>query len=380
MTLSRRQFVVGSVATGSIGAYGGRSSAQEPRADRIVLGQSVALTGPLGVLGTEYRAGALRCFESVNAAGGVHGRRIELRSLDDGYQTELALANTKRLVEVDRVFAIFGQFGTGITAACLPLTTAVGVPLFAPFTGADALRDDGNRNLFHLRASYGQEMRQIVDHLVTTGVRRIGVAYQGDSFGRAGLDGVTRALSHHGLSPDSVGEMTIVPKVDVERAAATVASKSPAAVVLSTSGKGAVAFIRRFQEIGARTQFYGMSVVSSRELAAELGPAARGIVISQVVPSPWRTQVALAREFQLALRDKLQPSYGAMEGFVAARVLVEGLKRAGRQLTREALIQGLESMADWDAGGFRVSYSPSKRTGSSFVELSMLNADGSFLR
>jgi len=155
----------------------------------IALGQSIALSGALGDLGKEYQAGAQFYIDQVNALGGVAGRKIKLVSLDDGYDTNKALENTKRLVEQDKVFAIFGQFGTGITQASLPLTTAAGIPLFAPYTGADALRDNGNRYLFHIRASYGQEMEKMVEQLVGIGIRDIAVVYQNDSFGKAGLLG-----------------------------------------------------------------------------------------------------------------------------------------------------------------------------------------------
>jgi branched-chain amino acid transport system substrate-binding protein len=384
MNVHRRDFLLRPAAAASLAAFGiGSAHAETGVTDeRVLLGQSIALSGPFGELGNEYRNGAQLCFADLNARGGIHGRAIELSSLDDGYKTDAALANTKRLVEQERVFAMFGQFGTGITLASLPMTTAHGIPVFAPYTGADALRDNNNRYLFHVRASYGQEMQQIVDHLFTTGVRGIGVAYQGDNFGRAGLEGVVQALKRHGTQPLVLGEMSIAPAVEVDKAVAAISAKRPAAVVLSTSGKGAVAFIRRYRATGVPTQFYGMSVVSSRELAADLGPLSRGTVISQVVPSPWRTLIPVARDYQRLVQKHgdLALGYGSLEGFIAARVFAEGLRRAGRQLTRDKLVAALESLVDWDAGGFRVSYGQGRRAGSSFVELSMLSTGGEFVR
>jgi len=384
MRMDRRQFLRRPAAAASLAAFGILPArAQAGVSDgTVVLGQSIALSGPFRELGNEYRLGAQMCFQEVNANGGVAGRQIKLLSLDDGYKTDQALANTRRLVETEGAFAIFGQFGTGITLASLALTTKQGIPLFAPYTGADALRDDNNPCLFHVRASYGQEMRQIVDHLFTTGVKDIAIAYQADTFGRSGLEGALNALKRHGAQPVVLGEMTIAPAVEVEKAVQAIGAKRPSAVILSTSGKGAVAFIRRYRQAGAPTQFYGMSVVSSRELAADLGPAARGIVISQVVPAPWRTLAPIARDYQ-RLREQtgdMATGYGSMEGFIAARIFVEALRRAGRRLTREKLVAALEGLSDFDAGGFRVSYGPRKRSGSSLVEMSMLTSNGEFVR
>lgn len=383
MGMNRRQFLLRPGAAASLAAFGAGAARAEPGvgADTVLLGQSIALSGPFRELGSEYRRGALLCFDEVNARGGVAGRQVRLLSLDDAYKTDVALANTKRLVEIDQVFAIFGQFGTGITLGSLPLTTARGIPLFAPYSGADALRDDGNRYLFHVRASYGQEMGHIIDHLFTTGVKDVAVAYQADTFGRAGLDGAVNALKRHGAQPRVLGEMTIAPAVEVDKAVRAVSAKRPSAVILSTSGKGAVAFIRRYRETGVPTQFYGMSVVSSRELAADLGPAARGIVISQVVPAPWRTMVGIARDYQ-AQREKhdVPSSYGSLEGFIAARVFVEALRQVGRQLTRDKLVAALESFTDLDVGGFRVRYGPQRRSGSNYVDMSMLTSNGEFVR
>jgi branched-chain amino acid transport system substrate-binding protein len=382
--LQRRQFLLHSAAAASLASFGvaPARAQQGASADTVVLGQSVALSGPFRELGNEYRRGAQMCFDDLNARGGVAGRQIKLLSLDDGYKTDVAVANTRRLIETEGAFAIFGQFGTGITLASLPLTTKLGIPLFAPYTGADALRDNDNRHLFHVRASYGQEMQQIVDHLFTTGIKEIGIAYQADNFGRSGLDGAVNALKRHGAQPLVLGEMTISPAVEVEKAALALARKRPKAIIMSTSGKGAVALIKRYRQTGEHAQFYGMSVVSSRELAADLGPASRGIVISQVVPAPWRTQAHIARDYQdlRAKNDNMPSSYGSLEGFIAARAFSEGLRRVGRNLTRERLVAALESLSDHDLGGFRIGYGPNKRSGSNFVEMSMLTLNGEFVR
>ncbi|WP_332778003.1 ABC transporter substrate-binding protein [Polaromonas sp.] len=381
--MKRRTLLVGHLGVAGLATFHIPAQAEPGVGERtLLLGQSTVLSGAFRELGHEYRGGALLWFKHLNGQGGVHGRQIELRSIDDGYDPERAVANTRKLLEEDGVFAFFGQFGTGITRATLPLTTAVGVPLFAPYTGADALRDNANRYLFHLRATYGQETWQIVDHLMTTGVRRIAVVHQADGFGQSGLEGARKALRHHGLEPAVTGEMRITPTVEVERAVTAISAARPQAVIMITSGKGAVAFIRRCRDSGVSTQFYGMSVVSSRELAADLGTASRGVVISQVVPSPWRTLAPVALEYQRigARQDGFAPGYGSFEGFIAAKVFTEGLRRAGPALTREKLVSALETLKDFDIGGLRINYGAGRREGSSFVELSMLSLNGEFVR
>lgn len=347
----------------------------------IVLGQSIALSGALADLGKEYSSGAALYFDQVNAQGGIHGRKIRLISLDDGYDTAKAVENTKRLVEQDKVFAIFGQFGTGITQASLPLTTEIGVPLFAPYTGADALREAKSRYLFHIRASYGNETEKMVEQLVSTGVRDIAVIHQNDPFGKAGLQVAVLALEKRSLKPAAVGAIEISPSVDVRKAVETVAKVNPTAIIMIAAGKGAVGFIREFRQTGLTPQYFGLSVVSSRQLVKELGSSAHGIAITQVMPSPWRASNPAAREYQaISARQKLDLTYTSFEGFMAAKIFVEGLKRAGKDPTREKLIAGLETLRNHDAGGLVVDIGPGKHTGSSYVDLSIISRGGEFLR
>jgi ABC-type branched-subunit amino acid transport system substrate-binding protein len=347
----------------------------------IVLGHSIALSGALGDLGKEYQAGARLYFDHLNGQGGIVGRKIRLISLDDAYDTGKALENTKKLVEQDKVFAVFGQFGTGITLASLPLTTGNGIPLFAPYTGADALRDSGNRFLFHIRASYGEETEKIIEQLVGTGVKDIAVVYQNDGFGKAGLQGAEQALARRSLKPVAVGPIEM-PAVDIKKAMEVIGKAKPGAIVMVTAGKPSVAFIREYMKTGQPTQYYALSVVSSRQLVQELGPSAHGIAISQVLPSPWRTSTPVVREYQQVLTkaNSKEFSYTSLEGFIAAKVFAEALKRAGKDLTREKLVTTLEGMRNYDAGGFVVDFGPNKHNGSSYVDLSIISKDGQFLR
>lgn len=378
--LSRRRFVAGSGGGALIGAgvFQGARAAKGVADDTILLGQSVALTGPFGELGSDYRAGAKLWFDHLNSKGGIYGRQIRLLSVDDGYDVDKAVENTRRLIEKDNVFAIFGQFGTSATRASFSSTVHQGVPVFAPYTGADALREYGNRYLFHVRASYGQELRHMADQLAATGVSRIAIVYQDDGFGQAALHGTIAGLQRHKFVPTVTAAMPISPEINVGPAVAAVSEKRPAAIIICTAGKGAVAFARKYREADASSQLYAISEASSREL----GAASRGIVITQVVPSPWNQLVPVSLEYQ-RLRSKQQDlaaGYGSLEGFVAAKVFSEGLKRAGQRLTRETLVDSLESISDLDIGGFRVTYGAGNHAGSTYVDISMLKSNGEFLR
>lgn len=348
----------------------------------IVVGQSIALSGAMGELGKEYLAGAQLYFNYVNDQGGVAGRKVTLISLDDKYDEQTAIENTRRLVNQESVFAIFGQFGTGITLGSLPLTTNVGIPLFAPYTGADPLRDNENRFLFHIRASYGSETEKLVEHLVTTGVNKIAVIHQNDPFGRAGMDAANAALNKHGLKPVAIGAIDITPSIQVDKAVSLVSNAHPMAIIMIAAGKGAVAFIKEYQRTGEFAQYLGLSVVSSHQLVQEVGSSAHGVLVSQVMPSPWRPTHPAVREYQrLFPRDKGKNySYASLEGFIAAKIFVEALKRTGKDLSRERFVVALESMRNYDVGGFVVDYGPKKRSGSNYVDLTIVGRDGSFVR
>ena len=347
--------------------------------ERIVLGQSAALSGPAAQLGVQMSLGARLCFEQVNAAGGIGGQSIELRTLDDGYDPARCKANTERFIG-EGVMALFGYVGTPTTLAALPLITEARLPLFGPFTGAMALREPFNRQVFHLRASYDDETAAIVRQLTTLGLKRIAVFRQNDSYGQAGLDGVNKALQAHGLAPVAV---TTVERnsTDVTTALASVLTTRPDAVVQISAYKSCAALIREARKAGYGGTFYNVSFVGTEALSAELGRDALGVVVSQVVPSPYASTQAVVREYREALRTvaDARPNYTSLEGYLAARTLVEGLRRA-KSPSRDGLVSGLESLGGHDLGGLRVSYGPQDHVGSHFVELSMLTDSGSVRR
>ncbi|MFO1217703.1 MAG: ABC transporter substrate-binding protein [Burkholderiaceae bacterium] len=346
----------------------------EPRT-RLLIGQSAAMSGPAAQLGIQFAAGAKLFFERTNAAGGVNGKTIELKTLDDGYEPDRCVANTKKLIDED-VFALFGYIGTPTSVAALPLATNARIPFVAPFTGAQGLRDPLNRYAFHVRASYFDETARIVNQLYSVGMKNIAVFYQNDAYGQAGLAGVNRALAALGSKPVALGTVERN-TVDVAAAVKAIASTRPESVVQISAYKSCAAFIREARKAGVAGQFCNVSFVGTSALATELGKDARGVVVSQVMPYPFAATSPLSDEFvKAASAAKVDLNYSSMEGYVAAKVLVEGLRRAGANPTRDTLVAGLETMKDVNLGGFFVDFSPTKHTGSSYVDLTILTDDG----
>lgn len=358
------------------------SSARAQQGGTIKLGQSVPLTGALAELGTEYRDGALAYFNWVNSKGGVHGRRIELLAMDDAYVVERSLENARRLLDKDGVLAFFGMFGSANYAAVQPLVNERGVPSLAPYTGSDELRAQPSPTTFWLRASYGDESEKIIDQLTTLGIDRIAVFYQNDAFGKAGLAGVENALKKRGLKLRGSGVYDKT-KNDVTEAVKAIAAVNPQAVVMISTYKPTAAFVKQMRQTGQVPQFFALSVVGFKALQAELGNEVVGVAISQVVPYPWSSTKPVVREF-LALPKEFQSAAGAtyttLEGYLAAKVMVEALQRAGPQLNREKLLAALDGMRPYDSGGFTVNYNGKERLGSRFVEVTIVGNGGRLMR
>jgi branched-chain amino acid transport system substrate-binding protein len=348
---------------------------------RILLGQSCALTGPAAQLGIQMNRGARIFFDRLNAEGGVAGRNVELRALDDGYEPDRCAANTDTLLRRDNVYALFGYVGTPTSLAALPLVNNAGVPFFGPFTGAEALREPFSRNVFHVRASYYDETALIVRQLHALGMKRLAVFRQNDSYGQAGLDGVVRAMKGLGTTPTAVG-LVERNSVDVAAAVQAILPGRPDAVVQIGAYKGCAAFVREARKAGYGGVFYNVSFVGTQALADELGKDGLGVVVSQVMPFPFSTTAAIAREYLDAVKragGDATPNYSSMEGYVCAKVFAEGLRRGGTA-NRDALVGALESLQRFDLGGYVVSFGPRDHRGSSFVELSMLTGDGKVRR
>lgn len=367
----RRQFSIGLGAAALAGFSAVRAQGEAP----LVLGQSAALTGAAAQLGTQFNQGARLYFEQHNAQSGR--RPIELRTLDDGYEPERCAANTRKFI-ADDVFALFGYLGTPTSLAALPLATQAKLPFFAPLTGAEALRQPFNRLVFHVRASYNDETALIARQLTNLHLRKIAVLHQNDAYGKAGLDGMTRALAEQQLAP--VAQATVERNsVDVDAAVKTLVAAQPEAVVMVCTYSAAAAFIRAARKAGYGGTFYNLSFVGTQALADALGKEGAGVVVSQVMPSPYQSAKQISREFQEAIKKdggKVQANYSSMEGYLAARVFTEGLRKAGDRPSRDGLITALESIGPQGMSGYPLAYGSSSHAGSRFVEMSMLTGDG----
>ena len=346
----------------------------------VIIGQFAALTGPAAQLGLRMQAGIKAQLDAVNKAGGINGRQIKLVSRDDGYEPEKAALAVKALLNDDQAFALIGSVGTPTTLAALPAINDAKVPLIGPFTGAQGLREPFSRQLFHVRASYFDETDRIVQHLTTLGVKKIAVMYQNDAYGKAGLEGVTRALSKRQMT--AVAAATVERNtVDIAKALDAILKASPEVVVQISAYKSSAAFIKQARSQGFGGQFFNVSFVGSSALAEELGDAGNGVVISQVVPFPFQGNSVIVREYQQRMTESGQKEFdfSSLEGFLAAKVLTEGLKRAGRTLTREGLITALESLKDFNMGGFTINYSAKSHEGSNFSDLTIIGRGGKFI-
>jgi ABC-type branched-subunit amino acid transport system substrate-binding protein len=311
----------------------------------------------------------------------VHGRHLQLLAQDDGYEVDKAVANAKRLIEKEKVFALMAFYGTASTTAVLPVLDASDVPLIGTISGAESLRNPVNPHVFHLRASYGDETSTIVANLLTVGLKRIAVLYQDDGFGQAGLAGVKAALSQHQLAPVA---MAAVPRNSAEVGAAVeaIAKASPQAVVLVTLAQASAEFIKRSVPTGERRFFAALSPVGAEQLVAALGQdLARGVLVAQVIPSPVGERLGVVREYRQALATfakKSTPSHYGMEGYLNAKLVAAALERAGPKAGRERLVAALRA-GPFDLGGYKVGFHPGSNSGSSYVEVSVVGADGRVL-
>jgi ABC-type branched-subunit amino acid transport system substrate-binding protein len=346
----------------------------------IVVGQFAAFSGPAARLGQGVNAGIRAYFDAVNAQGGVNGRTIRLLTRDDGYEPARAVAAAKGLIEQDKVFALIGAVGTPTGLAALPVFTEAKVPMVGMFTGAEGLRDPFNRYVFHLRASYFDETERIVQHLTTLGVKKIAVFYQNDAYGKAGLEGVRRALAKRQLQPAATGAFERN-TVNVAGALNSIQRAQPEAIVQIGAYKACAEYIRQARAQGYGGQFFNVSFVGSKALADELGDAGMGVGISQVVPFPYTPSTAIVREYQqrMSVSGKKEFDFASLEGFIMAKVFVEGVRRAGRTLTRDTLISGLEAMKDVNLGGFIVSFGPRDHEGSKYTDLTIIGRGGRFV-
>ncbi|NKA33171.1 ABC transporter permease [Ralstonia solanacearum] len=353
-------------------------------ADSIIIGQSAPLSGAAAQLGQQLSLGARLYFNAVNAAGGIHGRKIDFKVLDDGFDADTSARNTRTLINDAKAFALFGYVGTQSSMAALKVANPAGVPFFAPYAGAQSLREPFARNVFHVRAGFNDETAAIIQQIRAVGQKRIAVIYNDDAYGRAGLDGLRHALAlpaNAGLA--LVGQASVARyTTDIKAVLSSVLAQKPEVIAVVCGYQTVVALVSEAQVQGYAGQFYNLSLVGSKMQTKELGTTGSGVVISQVMPYPRSVSTPIVREYQKLLKANgiTDFDYCSLEGYIVARALVDGLRGAGRDLTRDKFIRALEALGNHDMGGFVLNFSPSNHLGSSFVEMTIVSARGQVIR
>jgi len=348
--------------------------------DNILFGQVAALNGPAQALGQGMREGILAAFEEVNRAGGINGRKLELKSIDDSYEPEKTIEATNAAIKEDKVFALVGAVGTPTSKAGQPIATAAKVPFIGPFTGAEFLRNPFNRYIVNIRSSYFQETEAWIEHLSTDlGITRIAILYQDDAFGLAGLAGVKKAMAKRNMS--LVGEGTFKRNTTaIKSALLEIMKGQPEAVVTVGPYKPIAEFIKLARQLKVDATFVAISFVGSDSLAQELGNQGAGVIVSQVVPFPRDKSLPVVASYQNALaavNSNSKPGFVSLEGYLVGQLVVEALKRVTGELTRETFLDAIER-APFDLGGVKLTFSATQNQGSNQVYFTVLQADGSF--
>ena len=377
--MHRRQFV--SLAALAAPAFVRQALAQEAglTAKTLTIGCSAATTGPLASSGLDIQRGTEAAMAQINARGGIHGRALQLLMMDDAYEPERTAANVRQMLAQGQVFALLSCFGTPNNQAILPLVEESGIPYVAPLSGAMSLRK-GTRNVFHVRASYTDEIVRLVQRLTGMGLKGIAVVYQDNAYGREMLDDATRALAAQGQKP-ALQVAVATDGKNLAGAVAQVAAARPAAVLLATAGTVSVGLVRGLRKSAPGVLLTGLSPTLPSDSLRQLGEDGSGIALSMVVPDPHRAKLQLVRDYQSAMLAQGHQEFtpGSLEAYVNTRVLAEGLERTGRDPQQVRLNAALGAIRNWNLGGFTVDYSgQTPFVGSRFLDLGVLGGSGRF--
>lgn len=357
----------------------GVSRSQGVTGSTIRVGQSGPLTGSNKEFGTDIRDGVLAYFNKVNASGGVNGRKLELITLDDANDAKRSGENGRILIEQRGVLALFGYASATLSMPALPFVDKNKVPFVGPFTGAEPMRAF-RPNVFNIRASYADELEKIVDFYTSTGMKKFSIIHYDDAIGKENLGAVQAALEKRGLKAASIGTLKRN-QTDLGSAVADVVKATPDVVIATTLYATTASFVKQAKKAGSGAQFASTSFVGASALADALGAEGLGVVVAQVVPPYSRASIPVVKEYQAAIEKQLGKkdySFTSLEAYIGAKVLVEGIRRAGAKPTRESLLKSLNGIRNFDVGGFIVDFSPSNHNGSRFVELTAISKAGRF--
>jgi ABC-type branched-subunit amino acid transport system substrate-binding protein len=384
MNLNRRTIIMGGLSA-SAAAFSPIALTQQASKGvrKLVLGQSVPLTGAADQIGLAYFNGAKMYFDAINAKNGAGGYKIEVKTLDDGYDADKAAANAKQLIEKG-VDALFGFAGTASCDAAFAVAKASNTVFFAPFAASDVLHEPSLTNVFHVRPALADEAYKIARHCATLSQDRIAVFAEDDAMGRAGIAAVNQALLDLKRPPIVASALSPVNSDKVDAAVAKLLKAQPQAIIQVSLFNSSAAFIRKMRRAGFGGQFLNFSVVGIDPLFSALGKEIGGIVISQVVPSPRSVGTPLIKEYLDVLNQTDQaPSYESVEGYVAARAFSEGVRRStagGGKPDRAGLQKAFESMTDYDMSGFRVNLRSKKYESVRAIDLVTITPEGKVIR
>ena len=350
--------------------------------DQVLFGQSAVMSGPSQGLGKGMRLGIETAFFDANQAGGIHGRQLKLKSLDDGYELDYAIHTTEWLIETEQVFALIGGVGTPTSRVAAPLAQDSGVPFVGAYTGAEFLRDPALDNVINVRASYYQEAEQMVrlltEHLEIT---HVGVLYQDDSFGWNGVEGIRQALERRALEPHGLWRYQRNADVPEQVPAEIVAANPEAVIIIGTHRPIAatVEIIRREIDPIIMTVSFG----GGAALAEALGKGGQGVYVTQVVPFPEDESLPLVARYQAALArysPQAKPGFVSLEGYLVGRVAIFALEFCGPKVDRKCFMEALRTAEVIDVDGFRLEYGPGDNQGSDAVFLTVIRPDGKYRR
>lgn len=371
------------IGMASIAMLIGLSAQAEPgiSAGEILIGQDIDMSGTIAARMKPLVQAADAYIEQVNRRGGIHGRKIKIVRLDSANKPDKTKENVKQLVEKNGVFAMWGISGTGNVGAALPYLTEKRVPLIGSTSGAETFYSKTHPYLINIKASYADEIHRLAAHFQALGIKKVGLIYLDNGFGREALKSAQNAATEQKLEVVGISAF----KEDgsnIEQAVLPIAAAKPQAVFLLTLAGPAPKLVEAYLNTGQTTQFFALSIVATDVLYKAIGDKARGIVVTQVVPFPWDGSIPLSREFQELMKASgvTEYSMSGMEGLVLAKALVEGLRAAGKNPTREGLIEAYENMRDKDLGGMRLSYSADDHNGSALVDITMIGKGGKLIR
>jgi branched-chain amino acid transport system substrate-binding protein len=345
----------------------------------IVVGQVAPFGGPLAVSGRDFNLGAMIAFDEINAAGGIGGHRLKLVSRDDGYRSTETVRLVADLIEQDNPVALIGMWGAENIHAVLDkdLLDKAGLPVVGVRSGSSALRSKGA--LFHVRASYREEVQRILDQVQTMGSSRVAVIYEDTDFGREAWADSQAALAKRNLKPQAVA-VQASNDLKVDAVVQKIVAAEPQAVLLVANTPVAGAVIKGLRAKNSPAFIFTTSTVDAEQLVTQLGAAAAGVAVAQGVPNPYKATAPIAMDFKRRMAslgiDPVRANFASLEGYIVARIVGEGLRRAGKDPQRKDLVRGLEGLRRADLGGFMVDFGPGQREGSRFVDLSLIGSDG----